>query len=713
MVMGEFDFGAVARSATRVIGQLEYLDMLGGWADRYFDRVAGRAAEVAAQARASRDRITVTLASIVAVGLLMVLLLSRSLLRPLFVLGRRAHEIGEGALSQAPLRVKGPHDLRTLIRTMNGMQQTLQLFERQSAALAGGRLDDPSLADASPGALGDSIRSSVARLTAVTAQLQASEARASAIVSYAAVAIWTLDEHGVIVSANTAAADALMVPADRQMGRELVNLLGTLRGECEVVRHDGSRLSLDVDNSVVDTAGTWLRTVIAEDITERKEFERRLAHQARHDALTGLPNRFAVLERLAELTEGDRQAAVLFVDVDGFKSVNDTRGHAVGDQVLSEIADRLRGEVRSGAMVARLGGDEFVVVTDDLVGEAAAVRLGRRLIERIEQPYLEGESLFAISASVGVASILPGDEPLDVIHRADSAVYQAKDRGRARVEVFSEAFQSRIEQRAELELALRDAVTRGELSMYLQPIFDIATGAPCGAEALARWVRPNAGFVSPSEFIPIAETSSLIFELTRWMLYQACERVVSWRAVDPACELRISVNLSGRHLIDGDLIGDLVEALSVTGADPRMLELELTETQLLADLEPAREVLETVRAMGITVAVDDFGTGSSSMAYLRQLPIDVIKVDRSFVSGAGRDGFDTTAIDAMVNFGKVLGVHVVAEGVETASQLAHVRDRGCTRAQGYLLAMPLPADQIDAFLGLTATDAARAPEPSR
>jgi predicted signal transduction protein with EAL and GGDEF domain len=353
-------------------------------------------------------------------------------------------------------------------------------------------------------------------------------------------------------------------------------------------------------------------------------------------------------------------------------------------------------------MVARLGGDEFVVVASDVPDEHAVVRLGRRLIERIEQPYDIDDSLFGISASVGVATLLPGDAPLDVIHRADSAVYLAKDLGRARVEVYDQEFQSRVEQRAEMELAMRDAIAHGDLKMYLQPVFDLSTGRPVGAEALARWERPGVGFVSPAEFVAIAENSSLIVELTRAMLANACERIAAWRRHDPDCSMRIAVNLSGRHLIEGDLISDLVEALSVSGADPRLLELELTETQLLADLEPARQVLETVRAMGVTVAVDDFGTGFSSMAYLRQLQVDVIKVDRSFVAGAGTDGFDATAIDAMVNFGRVLGVEVVAEGVETEEQLAFVRARGCTRAQGFLLGMPLPVEDTERVLFGTA-----------
>jgi EAL domain-containing protein (putative c-di-GMP-specific phosphodiesterase class I) len=269
------------------------------------------------------------------------------------------------------------------------------------------------------------------------------------------------------------------------------------------------------------------------------------------------------------------------------------------------------------------------------------------------------------------------------------------------VEVYDEALQARVEERAEMALAMRDAIARGELVMHLQPIVDLATLRPIGAEALARWCRPGFGQVPPTEFVAVAENSSLIIELTRLMLSEACGRLAAWRRADPDCSLWISVNLSSRHLVVGDLVGDLAEAIAASGADPRMLELELTETQLLADFDTARQVLETVRASGVTVAVDDFGTGFSSMAYLRQLQVDAIKVDRSFVAGAGQHGFDSTAIDAMVNFGRVLGIEVVAEGVETHEQLEFVRSRGCTRAQGYLFGRPMPPAEAEKVLGIS------------
>lgn len=693
-----FDPARARAASSLVLDEVDYLGYLGAWADTYYDDVTSTVAGRADDARSSLERTMVAMWAMVIIVFALVLMTARSMLRPLLRLGRRAAAIGRGELALDPLPVRGPSVLRSLTRTMNAMHETLQQVDRQAQALAAGRLDDACLAEPSPGQLGASISSSVERLARMTAQLQASEERSSAIVSCATVAIWTVDDQGRIASANATAERVLALPAAEQLGNDLSAWLRTVRGECEVARADGSHVWLDVEHTEVETSGGRLVTVLAEDITERREFERRLAHQARSDALTGLPNRFAVLERLAQLSDSGGSAAVLFIDVDGFKSVNDTRGHATGDQVLIDIANRLQSELRAGSMVARLGGDEFVVVATDLPDEHAVLRLGRRLIERVEQPYQFDDTLFGLSASVGVATMLPGDAPLDVIHRADAAVYHAKDLGRARVEVFDQEFQTRVEQRAQMEMAMRDAIGAGDVEMYLQPIFDLVEGRPVGAEALARWNRPGIGYVSPAEFVAVAENSSLIIDLTRSMLYAACERIAVWKRDDPACSLRLAVNLSGRHLIDGDLIGDLVEVLSVTGADPRLLELELTETQLLADLEPAREVLETVRAMGITVAVDDFGTGFSSMAYLRQLSVDVIKVDRSFVSGAGLDGFDATAIDAMVNFGRVLGVHVVAEGIETEAQLAFVKAHGCSRGQGFLLGRPLPIAETEATL---------------
>ena len=436
--------------------------------------------------------------------------------------------------------------------------------------------------------------------------------------------------------------------------------------------------------------------------------ESRLAEEARIDNLTGLPNRFAVLEylerMLTALVAASEQpgqvqtVGVMFLDVDGFKSVNDTHGHAVGDVVLRDIAQRLRGSIRDVDFVARLGGDEFLVIVADINDPIRLVSFGERMIQEIEQPYTIGDQLFAVSASVGATMVETGDEPLSVIERADAAVYQAKRRGRRRVEMFDKELQRSIEHQAELELALRQAIQHGELRMYLQPLADLNTGLPAGAEALVRWERPGVGLVSPNDFIPIAERSGLIFELERWMLEAACRRIAEWRLMGQGQGMRLAVNISGRHLIEGNLIADLDDAIAATGADPRLLEIELTESQLLDDVARASTVLAGVRDRGVKVAIDDFGTGYSSMTYLQKLPVDIVKIDRSFISSATTNDFDSTIVDTVVTLARTLDLDVVAEGIETAEQLAYVINAGVSLGQGFLLARPVPAHEAEAVI---------------
>jgi diguanylate cyclase (GGDEF)-like protein len=428
--------------------------------------------------------------------------------------------------------------------------------------------------------------------------------------------------------------------------------------------------------------------------------EARLAREARLDNLTGLPNRFAILEYLDSIVSHgvpDGEYGVMFVDIDGFKSVNDTHGHAVGDVVLREIAQRLRGSIREDDIVSRLGGDEFLVLArghtaDDLVA------FGERLIGEIEQPYNFGDQLFTVSASIGVSYVQSNEDSMRSIERADAAVYQAKRRGRRRVEMFDAELQNAIEHQAELELALRQAIQHGELRLHLQPIGDLRTGLVSGAEALVRWERPGVGLVPPGDFIPIAERSGLIFDLERWVLDAACRRIKEWELMNARPDLRLAVNISGRHLIEGELLADLEDALRATGADPRHLEIELTESQLLDDVERASNVLAAVRAMGVKVAIDDFGTGYSSMTYLQKLPVDVVKIDRSFMVRATDNGFDSTIVEAVVTIGRTLALDVVAEGIETMEQLAYALGKGVTQVQGFLLARPMPADQAEPII---------------
>lgn len=444
--------------------------------------------------------------------------------------------------------------------------------------------------------------------------------------------------------------------------------------------------------------------------TRLQTSESRLSEQARIDNLTGLPNRFAVLEYLERVLRAlpapgvampagmVRATGVMFLDVDGFKSVNDMHGHAVGDVVLREIAQRLSGSVREIDYVARLGGDEFLIVVGDIIDPDRLVHFAERMIAEIEQAYSIGDQLFAVSASVGITVVEPGDDSMSVIERADAAVYQAKDRGRRRVEMFDKDLQRSIEHQAELELALRQAIQHDELRMFLQPLADLSTGLPSGAEALVRWERPGVGLVPPGDFIPIAERSGLIFELERWMLETACRRIAEWRLMGQGEGMRLAVNISGRHLIEGNLIADLDAAIAATGADPNLLEIELTESQLLDDVARASGVLADIRSRGIKVAIDDFGTGYSSMTYLQKLPVDVVKIDRSFISTATTNAFDSTIIDTVVTIGRALDLEIVAEGIETVEQLAYVIDAGVTQGQGFLMARPVPALEAESVI---------------
>ena len=433
---------------------------------------------------------------------------------------------------------------------------------------------------------------------------------------------------------------------------------------------------------------------------ELRESEERLQAEARRDNLTGRLNRFGVLELLErKLRELGLPFLVMIVDLDGFKNVNDTNGQAVGDRMLREVADRLNAAVDAErGVVARIGGDEFLIVAPDHHDEAAAHVVGARLIETIEQPFrFEGFAL-SISASVGARVADGADDALVVVEQADAAVYHAKRRGRGRVEMYDAELQNSIERAAAIELALRDGIDNAELVLHLQPTVHAATGMMAGAEALVRWDRPGIGLVAPADFIPIAERSRLIIEIDRWVLVEACRLVAGWQQRDPHCTARLAINVSGRHLVEADLVHDLDAALAATGADPRLLELELTESHLLDDIGRVSAVLERVRRRGVTVSVDDFGTGYSSMTYLQRLPLDAVKVDRGFVEHATEQGFDSVVIESVVRLGRALDLEIVAEGVETRRQLDWLRDCGVHRVQGFLIADPMPVDEAEAMM---------------
>lgn len=682
----------IRTAAEAMLNQFAFVAALEKYSNEFHDAAVVSLDNEAVAAQSAAMRTTLAVVATIAVSLLVLFTLTVSMLRPLKRLTKRAATISDGGFDVEPLPLHGPKDVRTLTNTMNDMMATLHQVDHDISTLANGAYSD--LRSELPGSIGVSLRGSIQRLEDTNRELLASQQLASAIVEQAADAIWTVDAKGIIATANEASVSLTGVPASTQIGQSLRLYLPANDGEVTIEDATGERARLLIASSDINSGSEPLTAVIARDISERLRYEERLAYQAHHDALTGLPNRFAILGELGVRPLGEA-VAILFLDLDGFKSVNDTQGHLAGDRLLTEVGSRLSVHVRPGDFVGRLGGDEFVVIMNNYDRESDVVAFGNRLIQEVEQPFTDGDNIFALSASIGVASFENGLEaigltPLDGIRCADNAVYEAKRRGRGRVEMFDAHLQETIVKNAEIEIALRQAVRNDELEIHLQPVLDMPSGTFTSAEALVRWNRPGHGMVSPGAFIPIAERSSLIFEIGRLVMMKACETLREWADDEALCKLKIAVNIAGSHLLDGNLIDDLDSTILLTGANPTLLELELTETQLMEDIERARRVLEEIRERGISVAIDDFGTGYSSMAYLRQLPIDTLKIDRSFVSSITEENFDSTVIDALLTIGHALGLSIVAEGIECEEQLAYLASQGCDRAQGFHLARPVP-----------------------
>jgi diguanylate cyclase (GGDEF)-like protein/PAS domain S-box-containing protein len=439
--------------------------------------------------------------------------------------------------------------------------------------------------------------------------------------------------------------------------------------------------------------GGWID--INEDITERHRHEAEIAHMARHDALTGLPNRLQLLEKLERVlnskhkTEGS--IVIQFLDLDRFKEVNDTLGHAVGDALLKQVADRLRSCVRETDTVVRMGGDEFVIlqVSTDPMAEAAA--LAARLIDVISATYSVNEHQVIVGTSVGIAiaSEETGNGEM-LLSQADLALYRSKDEGGAKYNFFTPEMTTLVQARRELEHDLRSALANGELALNYQPLVNLECNEISGFEALLRWYHPQRGMVSPADFIPLAEKTGLIGPIGEWVLRQACAEAATWPE-----HLKIAVNLSPIQFKQRNLSEMVFNAVAAAGLTPQRLELEITESVLLQDSEATLAMLKQLRGFGVRIAMDDFGTGFSSLSYLRMFPFDKIKIDRCFVADLSAGNENSLAIvRAMISLGRALGVAITAEGVETQQQLEKVRFEGCTEMQGYLFSAAKPAQEI-------------------
>jgi diguanylate cyclase (GGDEF)-like protein len=427
-----------------------------------------------------------------------------------------------------------------------------------------------------------------------------------------------------------------------------------------------------------------------------------LRHQALHDALTGLPNRVLALDRAEQMLARARRTqatiAALYVDVDGFKHVNDTLGHAAGDEFLRIVAERLQTVIRESDTAARLAGDEFVILLDGATVDAGPELVAERLLDVLREPYeLSGDNRrqLTVTASIGVAYGLhcSADE---LLADADVALYVAKSSGKNRHVVFESEMQTAAQDRLALEMDLADALAQDQLFLVYQPTFDLRSELAIGVEALLRWCHPVRGVIAPDAFIPIAEDSGLIIPIGRWVLENACRQAASWR--EQGYVLNLSVNVSARQLDQDQLIDDVRHSLESNGLEASTLTIEITETTLMRDADATAKRLAALKDLGVRIAIDDFGTGYSSLAYLRQFPVDALKIDRSFIKGIAGSTQSAALIHTLVRLGKTLSLETLAEGIEDRAQLRALQRQHCDQGQGFLFARPLEVAEIEHFL---------------
>jgi diguanylate cyclase (GGDEF)-like protein len=444
-------------------------------------------------------------------------------------------------------------------------------------------------------------------------------------------------------------------------------------------------------------------STVVEDISRRKQIEEELLHLANHDALTSLPNRSLLLDRLGQALlfagRAKGQVAVMLIDLDRFKNINDSLGHDVGDKIIVEIARRLSACVRAGDTIARLGGDEFVLIRPDVPREDAVAIMAQQILEALARPMsIQGHEFYP-TGSIGV-SMYPkdGQDGPTLLKNADTAMYRAKDAGRNNFQFYAHEMNSRALDRLKLETGLRRALEREELVLHYQPQMNIASGRVTGAEALLRWEPPGQATVFPGDFIPIAEETGLIVPMGQWVLRRACEQKRQWHDAGLFPDLRIAVNLSARQFKQQDIVKMVSQTLEDTGCRPEWLELEITESVVMESPEAAAETLHKLSAMGVHLSIDDFGTGYSSLNYLKRFPIDALKIDKSFVRDISVDADDAAIAKAVIALAHSLKLLVIAEGVETAEQLDFLRAQDCDVMQGYFLGRPMTVQKFELFM---------------
>lgn len=559
---------------------------------------------------------------------------------------------------------------------------------------------------------------------AATEYLQANEALLNSIINTAADGIAVIDCGGVIEFANEALARMMGYEPPEMKGVELIRLLHqnsastafweklfcTTTQDCgkpaDLQTNARSRtagaIPVEIRASRMEMNGTPKATVVIRDVSERTRSEERVWRLAHFDELSGLPNRLLfrqLLEQaLRDANRGKKLIAVLFIDLDRFKLINDTLGHDAGDDVLREVTVRVRQCLRESDIISRFGGDEFAALMRDIDDPEAARAAASRILSAVAEPYsLDGDE-YHLSASIGI-STYPGDsgDAAALLRNSELAMYRAKDQGKNNFQFHSPQMNARSFEQVVLERFLRRAIELDEFLLYYQPQVEVATGRVVGAEALLRWNHPGMGMMPPVKFIPLAEETGLIVPIGRIVLMRACVDAKRWQDAG-AHDFRIAVNLSPRQFAHSDLVSDVRHILEDTGLPPETLELEITESMVMDKPERATAILHELRALGIQLAIDDFGTGYSSLGYLKRFPVNTLKVDRSFIKDIPDDTDDVAITNAVIAMGRSLRLSVVAEGVETAGQAEFLRNNGCDLMQGYLTGKPMPAAELDGFL---------------
>jgi diguanylate cyclase (GGDEF)-like protein/PAS domain S-box-containing protein len=567
------------------------------------------------------------------------------------------------------------------------------------------------------------------------AQLAASESRFRALIEHATDVVTVVDLDATILYDSPSCQTVLGYAPGERIGMDGIELVheddrpraievlaevaetgGTAEVEVRIRHRDGSYRWAEASvTNLLHEPGVHGFVANFRDVTARKALEEQLAHQAFHDPLTGLANRALLLDRIdhalaSAQRDPARRLAVLYLDLDDFKSVNDAYGHGAGDSLLREAADRITQVLRPGDTASRLGGDEFAVLLEALPdGGELAYEIGARLLESLQAPYAtDGESV-CVSASVGIAVNTAADDAASLLRNADLAMYRAKGDGKGRFEVYQAGMHAMVVDRVALKADMRRALDAGEFVPHYQPIVELATGRIAGVEALVRWHHPERGLISPASFIPMAEETGLIVRMGSDVLHRACTDAMRWfEELGADAPRHLSVNLSPRQIQDPGVVDDVAHALARSGLPANALVLEITESFLLTDTESAASTLARLKALGVRIALDDFGTGYSSLTHLDRFPVDVLKIDKSFVDAlAGADGERSSLVGAIVNLGMMLGIQVTAEGIEGPEQLASLRSMGCELGQGYHFARPMDFDALRLRLGDRHTALAR------